>query len=140
MRRYGMTYEHQSEGLSTPVEEACCGTECLVQPRFFHGQLLTDADLNQLLSWTESKFRLQRSRDGWGVVCGLELSLDPEHPTHVIIHPGQAIDCCGRDLVVCEPMSFDLSDACPKEECLEPPYNRWGRTNGETKEDSEYEK
>jgi hypothetical protein len=123
-----MTFKHQSEQLSTVLEEDCCNTECLIQPRFFHGQLLTDADLNQLLSWAAGKFRLQRTFQGWGIVCGLHLSLDPEHPTHVIIHPGQGIDCCGRDLVVCEPISFDVSDACPKEECLEPTYNRWGKT------------
>jgi hypothetical protein len=123
-----MSCKHQFEELSAVLEEDCCNTACLIQPRFFHGQLLTDADLNQLLSWTEGKFRLQRTLHGWGVVCGLHLSLDPEHPTHVIIQPGQGIDCCGRDLVVCEPISFNVSDACPKEECLEPTYNRWGKT------------
>ena len=27
-----------------PEEPICCGVECLVQPRFFCGQLLTDED------------------------------------------------------------------------------------------------
>ena len=30
-------------------EDTCCSLDCLVQPRFFHGQLLTDRDLNALL-------------------------------------------------------------------------------------------
>jgi hypothetical protein len=135
-----MAHKCQSREVTSMVEEDCCDTACLIQPRFFHGQLLTDADLNQLLSWTEGKFRLQRTANGWGVVCGLHLSIDPEQPTHVIIHPGQGIDCCGHDLVVCEPISFDVSDACPKEECLEPSYNRWGKTTHEEekRESEEY--
>jgi hypothetical protein len=126
-----MAHKYQSKEVTSMVEEDCCDTACLIQPRFFHGQLLTDADLNQLLSWTEGKFRLQRTANGWGVVCGLHLSIDPAYPTRVLIHPGQGIDCCGRDLVVCEPISFDVSDACPKEECIEPTYNRWGSTKDE---------
>ena len=138
-----MSYKHPSEELATALEEDCCNTTCLVQPRFFHGQLLTDADLNQLLSWAEAKFRLHRPMNGWGIVCGLQLSLDPEHPAHIVVHPGQGIDCCGRDLVVCEPTSIDLSEACPQEECLEPGYNRWGKPTGEasarTSEQDAYE-
>lgn len=126
-----MAHKCQSREATSMVEEDCCDTACLIQPRFFHGQLLTDTDLNQLLSWTEGKFRLQRTANGWGVVCGLHLSIDPAYPTRVVIHPGQGIDCCGRDLVVCEPISFDVSDACPKEECLELTYNRWGNTKDE---------
>ena len=95
---------------------ACCDLDCLVQPRFFCGQLLTDRDLTALLTWTQDKFRLSRYRDGWGVVCGLNVSCDQENPGHVIVEPGYALDCCGNDILVCEPARFDLSDACRREE------------------------
>jgi hypothetical protein len=102
-----------------PCEQTCCTLDCLVQPRFFCGQLLTDADLTQLMKWSKAKFSLSRRLHGWGVVCGLELSLDRQNPTHVIVHPGYAIDCCGRDIVACEEASIDLSVACPVEVCLD---------------------
>src|SRR3990170_2570665 len=102
-----------------PCDEACCGLDCLVQPRFFCGQLLTDQDLNTFLHWTQDKLRLSRYRDGWGVACGLEVACDPENPTGVIVHPGYAVSCCGDDIIVCEPAKLDLRRACdaPADPC-----------------------
>lgn len=97
----------------------CCDLDCLVQPRFFRGQLLTDTDLTALLNWSQAKQRLTRYRDGWGVVCGLAVRCDPDNPGHVIVEPGYAVNCCGDDIIVCEPISFDLSAACrrPEDPC-----------------------
>ena len=65
-----------------------CGLDCLMQPRFFCGQLLTDQDLTTLRTWTQQKFRLSRYRDGWGVACGLNVRCDHEKSGHIIIEPG----------------------------------------------------
>lgn len=89
-----------------------CDLDCIVQPRFFCGQLLTDQDLAAIVTWAEDKFRLNRFRDGWGVACGLDVRCDHNNPGHIIVDPGYAIDCCGNDIIVCEPASIDLSDAC----------------------------
>lgn len=89
-----------------------CDLNCIVQPRFFCGQLLTDQDLAAIVTWAEDKFRLNRFRDGWGIACGLDVRCDHTNPGHIIIEPGYAIDCCGNDIIVCEPASVDLSDAC----------------------------
>ncbi len=112
-----------------PCDGTCCSLECLVQPRFFCGQLLTDQDLTALLRWGQSKFRLSRYRDGWGVVSGLDVRCDPQQPGHVIIGPGYAISCCGDDIIVCEDASFDLSDVCrsEKDPCEE---GRTGKAEG----------
>lgn len=91
---------------------------CLVMPRFACGQLLTDDDLNQLMAWASDKHRLARLRDGWGVVCGLEVTCDPQCPSGIIVRPGYAVDCCGRDVVVCEDATrarLDLAAACGAE-------------------------
>jgi len=46
--------------------------------------------------------------DGFGVVCGLQMRCDCHCKGHITIGDGYAIDCCGNDLVVCEPRSFDV--------------------------------
>lgn len=104
-----------------PPEEACCELDCLVQPRFFSGQLLTDTDLTELLRWSKNKFRLSRFRHGWGVVCGLEVQCDAGGEA-VQVGPGYAVDCCGNDILVCEDTSFPLDDACfcPPDPCATP--------------------
>jgi hypothetical protein len=91
-----------------------CHLECLVRPRFSCGQLLTDQDLDQLVQWARGRQRLQRFRDGWGVVCGLDVSASPEatKPATVNIGPGYAISCCGDDIVVCDGLTLDLTSFC----------------------------
>jgi hypothetical protein len=96
----------------TSCQQTCCQLDCIVQPRFFSGQLLTDQDLNAFLGWAQDKFRLSRYRHGWGVVCGLEARCDPQHSDKVIVGPGYAVDCCGDDIVVCQDAAVDLSGVC----------------------------
>jgi hypothetical protein len=103
-----------------------------VRPNYYCGQLLTDADLRAMVDWSRSRFALSRYRDGWGVVCGLEVTChetgrghcgSSEHRgTTVYVNPGYAIDCCGNDLVVCEPCAVDLSRVCSPEDdpCADP--------------------
>jgi hypothetical protein len=108
----------------------CCDLDCLVRPNFFCGQMLTDADLGALVDWTRSRFSLTRYREGWGIACGLDVTClapgaysaccdDTKGPS-VYLQPGYAIDCCGTDLVVCEPLRVDLSNVCrqPDDPCL----------------------
>ena len=98
----------------------CCRLECLVQPRFYCGQLLTDTDLNALLQWTQQKLRLGRYHHGWGVVHGLDVRADPQDPLGIIVSPGYAVDCCGDDIVVCQDYPFSLQALCADEVCLNP--------------------
>jgi hypothetical protein len=113
-------------------EARCCDLECLVRPNFFCGQVLTDADLDAMVDWARTRFGLARYRHGWGVACGLDVTCshprggddccpDPKGPV-VYVNPGYAIDCCGNDLVVCEPMPVDLGEVCrPPEDPCDPP-------------------
>ena len=49
----------------------CSGLQCLERPRFIPGQLLSDADLNDQVSYLLAKNRLHnRYLHGWGVVSG----------------------------------------------------------------------
>src|SRR5947209_292801 len=97
-----------------PCEGTCCQLDCLVKPRFFCGQLLTDTDLSALVEWAREKFGLARYRHGWGVVCGLDVRCDGDarNPARVAVTPGYAIGCCGDDIIVCEEATLDLSACC----------------------------
>lgn len=92
-----------------PCEQTSCSLECLVQPNYFCGQLLTDADLRAGITWSQNKFRLERFRDGWGVVCGLEVRGDAKHPATIVVSPGYAVSCCGDDIILCSETPVDLT-------------------------------
>src|SRR5215831_8329342 len=73
---------------------ACVGLECLDRTRFFSGQLLTEADLNNEQSYWLAKNRLHnRFLHGWGVVCGMQVVCS-ECDGWVTVKPGYAIDAC----------------------------------------------
>src|SRR5215467_8637122 len=81
-----------------PPCPACGGLECLCRPRFFAGQILTEADLNRLEQYVVNKNQLHnRYLHGWGVVCGLEVL---RHPCgdRVTVRSGYALSPCGDDI------------------------------------------
>lgn len=114
-----------------PPEETCapkkgkcpvCGhLECLCRPRFFAGQLLTEADLKRLDSYIVAKNKLHNQHmHDWGTVCGLEVSCHP-CGEQVVVSTGYAVDRCGNDIIVCEPDCVDvcaLIDRCRRPEKL----------------------
>lgn len=107
-------------GCGGPPETTCdsyCDLDCLERPLFTAEMVLSDTDLTASVDWTRSRLALQRYRDGWGVVCGLDVHCDPDHPGHVVVEPGYAVGCCGEDIVLCEAQCFDLSGYC----CVESP-------------------
>jgi len=86
----------------------CEGLECLCRPRFFSGQLLTEADLNRLDHYIVAKNRLHnRYLHGWGVACGLEVVCHP-CGNQVVIKPGYALSPCGDDVVLCAEQTVDI--------------------------------
>src|SRR5688572_22238691 len=109
---------------------SACELECLQRPLFTKGMVLSDSDLTALVEWTRSRLALRRYRDGWGVVCGLDVRCLPDRPGMVVVDPGYAVGCCGEDLVLCEPTCVDLNGCCAAEEpCPQPEKN--GETTGE---------
>jgi hypothetical protein len=90
---------------------ACTGLQCLERPRFFSGQLLSEAELNGETDYILAKQRLHnRYLHGVGTVCGLEVVCS-NCDGQVIIKPGYAIDPCGNDIIVCQEMQFDVLKA-----------------------------
>ena len=108
------TTSHPCNCGCSKCKEECCELDCLVQPRFFCGQMLTDQDLTALLDWVKGKSALTRYRHGWGVVCGLDVrcASTPGSGPVIGVSPGYAIDCCGNDVIVCADATLDLSTCC----------------------------
>jgi hypothetical protein len=85
-----------------PPCPACGGLTCFCRPRFFAGQILTEADLNQLQKYVVDKNRLHnRYVHGWGVVCGLQVTCNP-CGDRVTVRSGYALSPCGDDIIVSE--------------------------------------
>jgi hypothetical protein len=99
--------------------EGCCKLTCFERPQYFCGQLLSDADLTLEETYFREKNKLyHRTLDGFGVVCGLRMYCDGHCKGQITIGDGYAIDCCGNDLVVCEPRSFDVIGELRKKKWL----------------------
>ena len=83
----------------------------MLRPNFFAGQLLTEDDLQQIITYSNGKRRLtNRYAFGTGVVCGLEVvAAGPKEPGTVIVEPGYALDCCGNDIVLSCPYTIDVN-------------------------------
>ena len=76
---------------------------------YHYGMLLTESEMRAEQDYHLGKGRMHnRYLHGHGTVCGL--AVEPTHPASelVVVQPGYAIDCCGRDVVVTEPIAVDV--------------------------------
>jgi hypothetical protein len=99
-------------GHASPDKPCSCGCSppsCFERPVFFAGQLLSDADLSSEQKYFREKQKLyHRTLHGHGVVCGLRLCCDVGCKGRIRVGDGYAIDCCGNDIVLCNPYVFDV--------------------------------
>jgi len=106
-----------------PAQTTCCcpvcsGLQCLDRTRYFSGQLLTEADLNNDQAYWLAKNRLHnRYLSGWGVVCGMQVVCG-ECDGWVTVESGYAIDPCGNDVIVCGDQNFNVAQAI--QQCCAP--------------------
>lgn len=89
-----------------------CEVTQLARNHYFTGKLLVLRDFNDEQRYFMGKDRRHNQRlHGWGAVCGLKVK---QHPTeacrnqYVVIEPGTAIDCCGREILVTHEEYFDF--------------------------------
>jgi DNA-binding beta-propeller fold protein YncE len=82
---------------------------------YFTGQFLTAREFQD-----EHKFLIGKHRThnhylhGWGTVCGLKVVEHPQpncQTRFVVIDPGLALDCCGHEIFVHEPIYVDVTTA-----------------------------
>ena len=89
-----------------------CATPQFERNNYFYGKQFTVRDLVQEQSYfNDKRYLINRMVLGWGVVCGLDVYWDPKS-RRVLVAPGMALDCCGREIVVCEDkrLSFSKDD------------------------------
>jgi len=73
-----------------------------VRNRYFHGKLLDVYHFQLETDYMNAKrYLLNRLASGYGVVCGLDVTCEPDE-RHVVIEPGVAIDKWGREIIVPE--------------------------------------
>jgi DNA-binding beta-propeller fold protein YncE len=79
-----------------------CDIPQLARNNYFTGKLLVERDFTDEQRYVLGKLRRHNQRlHGWGAVCGLKVKPHPTCPDrYVIIEPGTAIDCCGREILV----------------------------------------
>jgi hypothetical protein len=83
---------------------------------YYYGKLMTVRDFSdEQRYFNEKRWLINRMVNGWGVVCGLDVTWKDSRHTTVIVSPGMAIDCCGREIIVCEPTEKELIPE--KDEC-----------------------
>jgi hypothetical protein len=127
-------------GQTAPAPSTCCKLTCFDRPRYFCGHLLTDEDLSLDQRYVIEKNKMyHRSLHGCGIVCGLRLTCDTRCCGRIIVDNGFAIDSCGNDLVVCDPIAVDvlailrqkgyLVAPDPRNECEPPPPEEQCKTH-----------
>src|SRR3954469_8176089 len=91
-----------------------CDIPQLARNNYFTGKLLVERDFTDEQRYFMGKDRRHNQRlHGWGVVCGLKVKPHPNQACadrYVLIEPGYAIDCCGREIVVQHEECFDFED------------------------------
>ena len=77
---------------------------------YFYGKLMTVRDyFAEQCYFNEKRWLINRMIHGWGVVCGLNVVPKEGDPARVIVKPGMAIDCCGREILICKDWEVDLT-------------------------------
>jgi hypothetical protein len=93
---------------------------------YYLGKLMTVRDFKSEQEYfNEKRWLINRMVHGWGVVCGLDVEkIDAKT---VKVKPGLAIDCCGREMLVCEPQVISLKPEA--NECHKEKHAQQGDTN-----------
>jgi hypothetical protein len=86
---------------------------------YYYGKLMTVRDyFNEQCYFNEKRWLINRLINGWGVVCGLDVQLIKDVTDKVLVTPGLAIDCGGREILVFEEQEVPLipvESECHKE-------------------------
>jgi len=102
-----------------PERDKKCGVCAIPQferNNYFYGKLMTAREFFQEQCYfNQKRWLINRMVLGWGVVCGLGVERravkeEDKGGKHdgLIVRPGLAIDCCGREVLVCEDQEIRL--------------------------------
>lgn len=120
-----------------------CDMPPFCRNHYYTGKLLTERDLSAEQRYLIDKLRLHHlALHGYGVVCGLKVKPHPYCPElRLIVEPGLAIDGCGREIWVREPVEIPLpklpekkppvEEPCPPESLPPKPYGGYTESGHE---------
>ena len=92
----------------TPCNCDVCKVKHFDRNHYFKGKSLTARDLaDEQKYFNEKRWLINRMVLGWGVVCGLDVCVDD---CGLRIESGLALDCCGRELLVCDRRTLRVDD------------------------------
>lgn len=98
------------------MERQCveCEIPAVERNNYFCGKLMVERDF-----WCDQHYHMGKQRHhnkyahGWGTLCGLKVIQHPEEECrdkYVIVEPGVALDCCGREIIVKEKQYIKLPE------------------------------
>jgi hypothetical protein len=86
-----------------------CDVPYFERNNYFYGKLMTVRDFfAEQCYFNGKRWLINRMILGWGVVCGLDVRQKEDSPGEVVVTPGLAIDCCGREVLVCDEQEVKL--------------------------------
>ena len=86
-----------------------CKSSYFERNNYYYDKLMTVRDFSdEQCYFNEKRWLINRTVHGWGVVCGLDVKTIEGVTDKVIVTPGLAIDCCGREILVCEEQTVPL--------------------------------
>jgi hypothetical protein len=89
-----------------------CDIPLFERNNYFCGKLMVERDF-----WCDQRYHMGKQRrhnknaHGWGTLCGLKVVQHPVEECrdqYVVLKPGAALDCCGREIVVREEQLIEL--------------------------------
>jgi hypothetical protein len=91
-------HEHES---NKSCQCEVCKVRYFERNNYYHGKMLNARDLAaEQYYFNEKRWLINRTVIGWGIVCGLEVSLQNGC---LVVARGLALDCCGHELLLCDP-------------------------------------
>jgi hypothetical protein len=106
-----MTCHHEHPVLETCAE---CEFDAFVRNHFFTGKMMGAAEFATETLYHADKMRHHNARlHGAGAVCGLKVSQHPSvecRKRFVVVAPGSALDCCGREILVTQEEIVDIAE------------------------------
>jgi DNA-binding beta-propeller fold protein YncE len=94
-------HQPNGHGAATCVD---CELPIFTRNHYFTGKLMVERDFTDEQRYFLGKDRRHDQRlHGWGTVCGLRVHQHEQQACRdrwVVVEPGTAVDCCGREIVV----------------------------------------